>query len=59
MDIILRIKYLPYMYIPVTFSFARTKNILHSNEIVEMYFSEQSKFFFTGHVSKRRMRKIN
>jgi len=47
------------MYIPVMFSFARNRNILHSNEIVEMYFSEQSKFFFTGHVSKRRMGKIN
>jgi len=59
MVITLRIKYLPYLYIPVMFSFARNRNILYAKDIVEMYFSEQSKFFFTGSASKRRMRKIN
>jgi hypothetical protein len=47
------------MYIPVTFSFARNRNILQKDDIAQWYFSEHSKFFFTGIASKRRMGKIN
>lgn len=61
MVINLKVRYRRSIYTEdnVTFSFERNNNLTQKDDIVQIYYSKSSMFFFTGIANKRRMGQIN